>query len=307
MIAVIDPVEPARLQSELAPHAKLCGFRGLEIHTLAGDDYPQVMREIGRLRESGFRRVGAGRNLDCDLDPLDFGSDAYHQLLAWDPVNQEIVAVYRYQLGFRALAAGDRVLRTSQLFEYSQEFNHSIKPCSIELGRSVVNEQARRRALGLFALWTGLHALLGLHDGIRYFFGNVSLYDSMDATARSLAVAFLETHYQPPQTMLKARNGLQFTPRADHLAEVEKIDAATPDERIRALRDLLKPYGEKVPPILQSYMGLGRDIWFGQTAHDHDFGDALETGVIVPIETTRDSGAIERFQPKTNEGANHDK
>ncbi len=298
MIPVIDPVDPQALEAELNPIEPLGEFRGLEVYSVKGDDCPQVMREIGRLRETGFRRVGAGRDMDCDLDPLDFGPDSYYQLLAWDPALLEIVAVYRYQLGCRATLSGDGVLRTSQLFDYSSEFDQTIKPYAIELGRSVVNEQARRRVIGLFALWTGLYALLGKHDDIHYFFGNVSLYDSMDANARSLIVAFLETHYAPPEEMLKAHAGLQFTPGSEYRDIVKDIQATTPDERIRALRDLLKPCSEKVPPILQSYMGLGNDIWFGQTAHDHDFGDALETGVIVPIETVKDSRAIERFQPR---------
>ncbi len=302
MIPVIDPVNPDRLQAEIEPIEILAEFRGLEVYSLKGDDCPQVMREIGRLRESGFRQVGAGRNLDCDLDALDFGSDAYDQLMAWDPEAREIVAVYRYQLGSRAISAGDGVLRTSQLFDYSEAFNQNIKPYSIELGRSVVNDQARRRVLGLFALWTGLHALLEKHADIRFYFGNVSLYDSMDATARALIVAFLETHYCPARPMLIARKGLRFEPGLQHMAEVLDMSATTPEERTRALRKLLKPHSEKIPPILQSYMGLGLDIWFGQTAHDHDFGDALEVGVIVPIETVRKSRAIERFSPRNQRG-----
>ncbi len=298
MIPVIDPVDRDLLQAEIETIEILAEFRGLEVYSLQGDDCPQVMREIGRLRETGFRQVGAGRNLDCDVDALDFGPNAYYQLVAWDPDEREIVAVYRYQLGSRAISAGDGVLRTAQLFDYSKAFNRDIKPYSIELGRSVVNEQARRRVLGLFALWIGLYSLLKKHSDISFYFGNVSLYDSMDATARALIVAFLETHYCPEQPMLIAREGLRFEPGHRYLAEVQAISAATPEERTRTLHRLLKPHSEKIPPILQSYMGLGLDIWFGQTAHDHDFGDALEVGVIVPIETVRKSRAIERFSPR---------
>lgn len=302
MIPVIDCVDPQELRSELHAQEILGQFRGLDLYALAADDCPQTMREIGRLRESGFRKVGAGRNLDCDLDPLDFGPNAYRQLLAWDPVALEIVAVYRYQLGYRAVFAGDGVLRTAQLFRYSSTFDQKIKPYSIELGRSVVNSQARRRVLGLFALWTGLHALLEKHPDIRFYFGNVSLYNSMDASARSLTVAFLEAHYVPPQPMLTARKGLRFEPRPEHLADVKSIRAATSGERIRALHGLLSPHAERIPPILQSYMSLGNTIWFGQTVHDHDFGDALEVGIIVPIKAIRNSHTIERFKPQPLQG-----
>lgn len=298
MIPLIEPIEGQRLAAELDTREPLTRFRGLHVHSLTGDECPDVMHEIGRLRELGFRQVGAGRNLECDLDPLDFGPNGYFQLIAWDPAEQEIVAVYRYQLARRALSSSDRVLRTHQLFEFSGAFNEHIKPFAIELGRSVVNERARRRVIGLFALWIGLRTLLSHHDQTRYYFGNVSLYESMAAPARSLTVAFLETHYPPSQPLLIARSRLRFKPAAGHLAAVSRASGSTPDERIRALRQLLRPHGERVPPILQSYMGLGNTIWFGQTAHDRDFGDALEIGVIVPIETVKTSRAIERFQPQ---------
>ncbi len=267
------------LDRELRQSRPLRHCHGLEIHSLHGDAFPTVMHEIGRLREMVFRVVGAGRGDRVDLDVLDSGPRAYRQLIAWDPEHQELVAMYRYQRGNQV--QGDADLRTAGLFDYTEAFRERVLPCGIELGRSVVNPQAARRRLGFHAIWHGLGALLGQYPETRFFFGNVSLYESLPREARSLIVAFLERHYAPPEDLLCARAGLRYRP--DSPAAVPDRLPETPRERIRALRDLLAPTDTPVPPILQSYLSLGTRIWFGETAHDEDFGNALEIGIIVPV------------------------
>ncbi len=297
MMPLIDPVPTSDLDAEISRHAPLGTFRGLEIHSLHGDDCPATLREIGRLRERAFREAGAGRNVDCDLDELDFGPSAYRQLVAWDPGRREVVAVYRYQRGWLARTHGDGVLRTHTLFRYSDSFNRDVKPAGIELGRSVVNRDARRRTLGLFALWTGLYVLLEEHPELNYFFGNVSLYASMPEEARDLLIAFLEHHYRPPEPALVAREALRHRPATAASDRIPGAVAEEPAGRIRALRDLLEPHGATIPPIVQSYMSLNHEIWFGQTARDADFGDALEIGLVVPIDAVRRSRDLSRFAP----------
>lgn len=299
MIPVIAPVPGHELHGEIAGHEPLRTFRGLELYSLSGNDCPAVMREIGRLREVAFRTAGAGRNVECDVDALDFGPTAYRQLVAWDPQAREIVALYRYQRGALAAEHGDGVMRTHMLFRYSALFEAQIKPYCIELGRSVVNEDAQRRVLGLFALWTGLHALLAASPDLRYWFGNVSLYENMPGGARDLIVAFLERHYRPPEPVLIAYGDLRYRPTAEALNTVGRIAPEDdPAGRIGALRELLRPWGTTIPPILRSYMGLSTTIWFGETARDADFGDALETGIVVPVAALRRTNALARFEPR---------
>lgn len=297
MKPIIDPLPPAELAAEMARTEPLGTFRGLAIHVLSGDEFPYIMREIGRLRETSFREVGAGRDVDCDIDALDFGPAAYRQLVVWDPREAEIVAVYRYQRGWLALDHGDQVLRTHNLFRYSPTFDAIIKPACIELGRSVVNRSAKRQTLGLFAIWTGLHALLDAHPQLQYYFGNVSLYGAMDPFARDLLIAYLEHHYRPPEPVLLAHPELRHVPDTAAADQIPVEASSDPRERIRVLRELLAPYDEEIPPILQSYMGLSHEIWFGETARDADFGDALEIGLVVPVEAIQRSQALARFAP----------
>jgi len=296
MKPVAAPVNPAILARELTPRVALTRFRGIELHTFRGEECPATMREVGRLREVGFRAAGAGRNVELDVDALDFGATAYRQLVAWDAEAREVVAVYRYQFGRVAAEAGDHVLRTATLFRYTPWFDSEVKAAGIELGRSVVNTGSRRRLLGLYALWVGLRALVEQHPEVRYYFGNVSIFPSLPPPARDLMVAFLEHWYPPPRPGLVAREGIGFLGCAeakDRAAGLECPDTAAAG--VAALRELLRPWEVGIPPLVQSYLGISRQVWFGQTAHDEDFGGALETGIVVPVSAARRSGAMDRF------------
>lgn len=226
---------------------------------------------------------GAGRGVEVDLDDLDFGKYAYHQLIVWDSQEKQLVAVYRFQYGKRSQEAGDEYLRTTSLFEYSDEFRKNMLPYAIELGRSVVNPSARKSRFGFYALWKGLGAVLQRNPELKYFFGNVSLYKTMNISALHLLVSYLETHYPSPEPLLKAKSHLRFTAGVTAPEAVPPGETDTPDQRIKQLSRLMNEYGEDVPQILKSYMSLSNEIWFGETVIDRDFGDAWEIGIIVPL------------------------
>jgi hypothetical protein len=297
MMPLIAPVAPDSIRAELAALTPLRAFRGIEVHSFIAADCPLAMREIGRIREKVFRSVGAGRGGGFDVDDLDFGPHPYRQLVAWDPGAGEIVAAYRYQLGRAALEGGDAFLRTASLFDYGPAFRAQWLPHGIELGRSVVNKDARRHTAGLYALWLGLGALPAHHGDIRCYFGNVCLYGTMDPAARDRLVAWLEHHCPPPEPYLVAKAGLR------HVASEEALEAARavpcpqePGARIETLRQILAPYGAGIPPILQSYLGLTRDVWCGETALDTDFGGVRELGIVVSLDAV-DPRIRRRFMP----------
>ncbi|MEE2024171.1 GNAT family N-acetyltransferase [Alkalimonas mucilaginosa] len=293
MVSPVAAAEPAELiAQELAQLKPIASVRGLLVFSAQAASMPVTMLEIGRLRELMFRSAGAGRNLARDLDALDYGEHAYHQLLVWDPARLELVAIYRYQLGWQAAQHGHALLRTSQLFDYSKAFCSQVLPYGIELGRSVVNTSAKARTLGFFALWAGLGALARIHPQLQYFFGNVSLYQSLGQQAIACMVQFCQQLYTPTQPMMMAKNGLNYA--TAHTLECRGWVELGPDGRIRQLQQLLKPYGCRLPPILQSYLSVGNGIWFDDAALDEDFGLAYELSIIVPL--TAVSGAIrQRF------------
>jgi putative hemolysin len=143
---------------------------------------PALMREIGRLRELTFRKVGEGTGRKIDLDEFD---QYYQHIVLWDESQLEVVGAYR-------IAAGDVIYRrlgisgfyTSTLFRFSEEFEKYL-PQSLELGRSFVqpnywNSQA------LDYLWHGIGAYMAARPQYNYLFGPVSVSNSYSAEAREL-------------------------------------------------------------------------------------------------------------------------
>ncbi|MFU8860288.1 MAG: GNAT family N-acetyltransferase [Cyclonatronaceae bacterium] len=278
------------VQQELQEITPLVSFRGLSVYVLQGNNFPETMRLIGRIRELIFSKHGAGRGELYDLDKLDFGEQAYYQLIAYDDEEQELVAAYRFQWGQVALSAGDQYLRTSTLFDYSDQFRDEILPYAIELGRSVVNDSAKRARFGFFAIWKGFSQLIQNHANLQYFFGNVTLYKTMNPFAKDILINYLEHNYKPSSPKLVGKKDVVYKPRLTSASDaVDYGEIDTPANRIQKLRSILKPYDASVPTIIQTYMATGLRIWFGETVFDNDFGNAHEIGIIIPISSIDDS------------------
>ncbi len=188
---IIDPIPPTLLERELTSGRLVRRWNGLDIYILKGVEAPHVLDEIGRIREIEFRREGGGTGRDKDVDAFDLGDAPYWQIVTWDPAGREIVSTYRYLLGSEALARkGPEALATYELFDFSDEFIQHYLPYTIELGRSVVNRQAKKKRLGLWAAWLGLGAIITEHPKVAYFFGKITIPPSYPQDARDMLCAF---------------------------------------------------------------------------------------------------------------------
>ena len=147
-------------------------------------DSPNLMREVGRLREIAFRHYGGGTGLEADIDRYDVMKIPYKQLIVWDPENEEILGGYRFIYGSDVEfdEHGKPKLATAHLLEFSQEFIEDFLPYTVELGRSFVSLEYQSTLMGrkgIFALdnlWDGLGALTVIDPEIKYFFGKVTMY-----------------------------------------------------------------------------------------------------------------------------------
>ena len=181
---IIAPVERDLLAAELTPERKLrtTNKGGNEIYVVTYHQAPNVLREIGRLREIAFRTAGGGTGKSCDLDESDVCEHPYYQLIVWNPASSEILGGYRFLPGAEAAfdQSGQPILATSHLFHFSDEFLRDYFPRTVELGRSFVTleyQSSRAMTKGLFALdnlWDGLGALTVVIPGLKYFFGKIT-------------------------------------------------------------------------------------------------------------------------------------
>ena len=169
MEEIIAPIDKQILKSELTEDKRLrfTNKSNNEIYVVTWKNAPNVLKEIGRLREIAFRAAGGGTGQPMDLDEYDLMEEPYQQLIVWNPDAEEILGGYRYLLGDEVKfdEHGKPVLATAHMFNFSDKFLKEYLPTTIELGRSFVTleyQSTRAGSKGLFALdnlWDGLGAL----------------------------------------------------------------------------------------------------------------------------------------------------
>jgi len=203
---IIQPIDKEVLKSELTPtlQLRMTNKSHNEIYVITAHNAPNVMKEIGRLREIAFREAGGGTGKEMDIDEFDTCENCYKQLIVWNPEAKEIIGGYRYLEGtcWEMDEKGQPKLATSHMFHFSDKFIKEYMPYTIELGRSFVSlpyQSSRMGAKSLFALdnlWDGLGALTVIMPNVRYFFGKmtnipplVNAYMNLSPTMRLFGTA----------------------------------------------------------------------------------------------------------------------
>ena len=292
MEEIIPRIPRELLLSELTPEKKLrtTNKSGNEIYIVTWQDSPNVVRELGRLREIAFRAAGGGTGLSMDLDEFDTMENPYKQLLVWDPEAQEILGGYRYLLGSEVKLDenGQPILATSHMFRFSENFVREYLPYTIELGRSFVTleyQSSRMGTKGLFALdnlWDGLGALTVIMPDVRYFFGKFTMYPSYDRMARDMILYFLKVYFSDPDSLILPMKPLSLWHDECVFEKLFAGDDFKQDYRVlnREVRNL----GYNIPPLVNAYMGLSPTMKLFGTAINDEFGDVEETGILIAVD-----------------------
>lgn len=292
MEQIIDPIDIRILKSELTRKKKLRNTNkgGNEIYVVTWQDSPNVVKEIGRLREIAFRSSGGGSGLSMDLDEFDTMDNPYRQLIVWDPDAEAILGGYRYILGpdIRLDGNGQPKLATSHMFRFSEKFIKEYLPYTIELGRSFVSpeyQSSKAGAKALFALdnlWDGLGALMIKKPGMRYFFGKMTMYPSFDKYGRDLILHFLNRHYRDEENLVYPYKPISLVTDTVKMDEVLTGEDFKSDYRI--LNAEVRKLGLNIPPLVNSYMSLSPTMKVFGTAINDEFGDVEETGILVTFD-----------------------
>lgn len=288
----MDPVSKEVLKAELTEEKKLRGTNksNNEIYIVTWQDSPNVVREIGRLREIAFRAAGGGTGKALDLDEFDVMENPYKQLIVWNPEAEEILGGYRYILGSNVQLddKGQPILATSHMFHFSEEFVRDYMPYTIELGRSFVTleyQSTRAGSKGLFALdnlWDGLGALTVLRPHIKYFFGKMTMYPSYNRKGRDMILYFLHKHFADKDGLVTPIQPLLLETDPDYLKQLFCKDNFKEDYRI--LNTEVRKLGYNIPPLVNAYMGLSPTMRMFGTAINDEFGDVEETGILITVD-----------------------
>lgn len=259
-----------------------------EIYIINHHDSPNVMLEVGRLREVTFASSGGGTGNEVDIDVLDTCELNYDQLIVWSPEDEEILGGYRFFNCFKLKGDLSKIdISTKHYFNLSKEFTDDYLPTTIELGRSWVQPDYQPSATnrkGLFTLdnlWDGLGALIVLNPKVQYFFGKVTMYTHYNKNARDILLSFMDYYFPDKDKLVTPIFALGITTNTDDfLSELEGLNYK---EGHKFLGVKLKELEERIPPLINSYMNLSDTMKTFGTASNSDFGDVEETGILVTI------------------------
>ena len=289
MEAIIPPVDVNLLIEELTPERKLCNTNkaGNELYVFDGRTAPNLLREVGRLREECFRAEGGCSGKPCDLDEFDTMEVPYRQMIVWDPDAKAILGGYRFILGpdVKLDENGQPVLATSHLFRFSDRFIRDYLPHTMELGRSFValeyqSSKAGAKAIySLDNLWDGIAAITLSHPGIIFLFGKMTIYNSLPIGARDLIFRFMDKHFPDKDELVRPIDPVLLS-NDPHL-----LDLILKDEEYKAdyrnLKSAVRSLGCNIPPLVNSYMNTSSTVKVFGTDRCYDLCDAVETAILV--------------------------
>jgi hypothetical protein len=292
MDEVIPKIDRQVLKSELTPDKlfRKTNKSNNEIYLFTAHTAPNLMLEVGRLREIAFRYYGGGTGKSIDRDIFDTMDVPYKQLIVWDPLGEEIIGGYRFRWGNEITFDSNgqpNNIATGELFHFSSSFINDYLPRMVELGRSFVSldyQSTKLGSKGLFALdnlWDGLGALSVIDPGIRFFFGKVTMYSTYNPEARNMILYFLDKYFQDKEHLLTPIHPLQTG------SDIAKLNALfvhkSYKEDYKILNTEVRKYGINIPPLVSAYMNLSPSMRVFGTAVNEEFGAVEETGILIDI------------------------
>ena len=291
MLPIIPPVDKALLEAELTPgkFVRKTNNGNNLIYIFDYKDSPNLMQELGRLREITFRDSGGGTGQEIDIDTFDLGDEPFRQLIVWNPEEREIVGGYRFLQGDKILIDENREAHspTAELFNFSEKFIKEYLPWSIELGRSFVQPNyqpqfnLRKGMYSLDNIWDGLGAIVIDNPGYKYLFGKLTMYPHYDHFARDLVLYFLQKFFPDKENLLSPKEPLLL--RHDRQFLDSHFIGTTYEDNYKILVQLVRKQNETVPPLVNAYMSLSSTMKTFGTSLNHGFGDVEETGILITI------------------------
>jgi putative hemolysin len=282
MEPIVAPVEQKLLEhdiNELPESAHLYEHGDLQVWVARANQIPNVLRELGRLREETFRVIGEGTGLSIDLDEFD---PYYLHLFIWNKQSKEVVGAYRMGLTDEILNEfGKKGLYTSTLFRLKDELLEELNP-SIELGRSFIRIEYQRKQATLSLLWKGIGTYVGRNPRYSNLFGGVSITDEYSSISKDLMIQFLKEHNFHPSfsRLVKAKNPHRLNKLRSLLHESMRGPTRSIED-VSALISEIEEDQKGIPILLKHYLKLnGVLLSFNK---DPKFSDVVDGFILVDL------------------------
>jgi putative hemolysin len=304
--AIAPPVPTELIQTEIQKIREeytLFSSDHFDVFCTPSIEIPQIMNELGRLREITFRDVGEGTNRSMDIDEYDL---YYNQLFVWDNQAQRIVGAYRVGKGKEILDRyGVKGFYLQSLFRMSRRFHPTLRQ-SLELGRSFIIKEYQRRPLPLFLLWKGILYFLLKHAEYRYLIGPVSISNNFSQFSRGLIMQYIREHNFDTRLSRYVRPRIRYNVPGFNVDEEVILENAVDITKFDRFIKEVEPNDYTMPILLKRYLKLnGKIIGFNL---DPKFNNALDGMLVldlydVPMETIsslskeiNDDSILDRFK-----------
>ncbi|MCK4748958.1 MAG: lysophospholipid acyltransferase family protein [Bacteroidales bacterium] len=302
---VADAVQPeliAREIEKIREEYTLFSSDHFDVFCTPSIEIPQIMNELGRLREITFRAVGEGTNRSMDIDEYDL---YYNQIFVWDNQEERIVGAYRVGKGREILSRyGVKGFYLQSLFRMNRRLIPTLRQ-SLELGRSFIIKEYQRRPLPLFLLWKGILYFLLKHSEYRYLIGPVSISNHFSQFSRGLIMQYIRQHNFDKKLARYVRPRTKYNVPGFNVDEEIILESADDLTKLDRFIKEVEPNDYTMPILLKRYLKLnGKIIGFNL---DPKFNNALDGLLIldlydVPMETIsslskeiNDDSILERF------------
>ncbi len=253
--------------------------KNYEVFIVPTSSIPNIIREIGRLREVTFREIGEGTNKSVDLDEYDI---YYNHLFIWDTDAKLIVGAYRIGLGDEIFYSyGKKGFYVAELFKIKEQFTPVLRK-SLELGRSFIRKEYQQKPLPLFLLWKGILKYLIDNPRYRYLIGPVSISNSFSKFSKSLIVDYINRNHFDDELAQYVR------PRKKFRVDFSSIDTdllMAGEDSFKGLDNLISEVetrNMKVPVLLRQYIALNAKIICFNI--DPKFADCLDGFLVLDLQ-----------------------
>ncbi|CAL2078373.1 lysophospholipid acyltransferase family protein [Tenacibaculum sp. 190524A05c] len=237
----------------LRDHGKrMLESKNYEVFFTDAKEIPNILHEIGRLREITFREVGEGTNNPIDLDKFD---KYYHHLLLWDNNTNQVVGAYRMGLGKDIFKRyGINGFYVQSLFKIEPEL-HPMMEKTIEMGRAFIIKQYQQKPMPLFLLWKGIVHVTLRYPKYKYLMGGVSISNQFSEFSKSLMIEFMKSHYYDPYVAQYIHPKKEFKVKLKDGDKDFVFDATQSDmNKFDKVIDEIEPGALRIPVLIKKYV-----------------------------------------------------
>ena len=254
--AIVKPTNQDKILEDMAfvkqGNYRLLQSKNYEVYLIRAQKIPNILNEIGRLREITFREIGEGTNKSIDLDQYD---QYYHHMFLWDNDAKRIAGAYRMGLGSEIFPKyGIEGFYLHDLFRFEPELNDMMSK-SIEMGRAFIIKEYQQKPMPLFLLWKGIiHTTLRYPDH-KFLLGGVSISNQFSDFSKSLMIEFMKSHYYDPYIAQYVHAKKEFKVKLKDADKDFIFDEAEADlTKLDKIIDELEPGNLRLPVLIKKYI-----------------------------------------------------